>query len=56
LGTQVLAVAATMLYAFVGTFILLKIIDGLFGLRVPEEDEVAGLDLSQHNEKGYDIV
>ncbi len=55
LGNQTMAVLATMVYAFVGTFIILKLIDMSLGLRVPEEDELSGLDLSQHNEKGYVI-
>jgi Amt family ammonium transporter len=39
----------------VGTLILLKITDLLVGLRVTEEDEIQGLDLSQHGEVGYDF-
>jgi Amt family ammonium transporter len=38
----------------VGSFILLKIIDLVVGLRVTEDEEVTGLDITQHNEKGYD--
>jgi Amt family ammonium transporter len=39
--------------AIVGTVIILKIVDVVIGLRVPEEHEVQGLDLSQHGEEGY---
>jgi Amt family ammonium transporter len=39
--------------AIVGTLIILKVVDALVGLRVPEEHEVQGLDLSQHGEEGY---
>jgi Amt family ammonium transporter len=37
----------------VATFILLKILDAVMGLRVSKEEEVQGLDLSQHGEEGY---
>ncbi|MBI5166935.1 MAG: ammonium transporter, partial [candidate division NC10 bacterium] len=50
---QVIAVLATWAFAFVGTLIILKVLDWAMGLRVAEEEEQAGLDLSQHNESGY---
>jgi len=50
---QAISVLATWIFAFVGSLILLKIVDALIGLRVHEEDEVMGLDLSQHNESAY---
>jgi ammonium transporter, Amt family len=50
---QVVAVLASISFAFVGSLILLKVTDALVGLRVPDEDEVTGLDLSQHGESGY---
>ena len=53
LWTQIVAVAATMVLAVVATWIVLKIVDAVVGLRVSEEDEVAGLDLSQHSETAY---
>jgi Amt family ammonium transporter len=53
LWTQIVAVAATMILAVVMTWIVLKIVDAVVGLRVSEEDEVAGLDLSQHSETAY---
>jgi Amt family ammonium transporter len=53
LWTQIVAVAATILLAVVLTAIILKVIDTLIGLRVSDEDEVAGLDLSQHSETAY---
>jgi len=52
-GVQALAVATAWVYSFVVTFILLKILDWTMGLRVSEEEEDSGLDLSQHNEMGY---
>jgi Amt family ammonium transporter len=50
---QAATVLITMAFTFIGTLILLKVVDALVGLRVHEEDEVAGLDLSQHNESAY---
>ncbi len=53
LGTQFVAVLGTWAFALVGTLIIAKAVDALWGLRVDEEDEHAGLDLSQHNESAY---
>jgi len=53
LWVQFVAVVGTWIFAFVGTLIILLILKALMGLRVSEEEEVMGLDLSQHNEKGY---
>ncbi len=53
LWTQILAIAATMALAVVATYVILKVVDALVGLRVTEDDEVAGLDLSQHSETAY---
>ena len=53
LGVQAIAVLASMALAFVGTIILLKLIDALMGLRVSDEEEQIGLDLSQHDETAY---
>ncbi|PTL37139.1 ammonia channel protein [Candidatus Methylomirabilis limnetica] len=53
LGVQAIAVLASMALAFVGTIILLKIVDALMGLRVSDEEEGIGLDLSQHDETAY---
>ena len=54
-GEQVLAVVATMVWSFAVTFgivfVLSKVLPG--GIRVSEEDEETGLDLSQHSETGY---
>ena len=52
-ATMVLAVAATVVLAVVATYGILKVVDALVGLRVTEDDEVAGLDLSQHSETAY---
>jgi Amt family ammonium transporter len=48
---QVIAVAATMAYTAVGTWILLKITDVIVGLRVTEEEEREGLDVALHGER-----
>jgi Amt family ammonium transporter len=47
------AVIFTVVFAGVATFILLKIVNALVGLRVDVEDEDAGLDLTQHGERAY---
>ena len=53
---QVVAVLITFVFAGVITFVLLKILDATMGLRVSQEDEVQGLDLSQHGEEGYIFI
>ncbi|MBI4734243.1 MAG: ammonium transporter [Rubrobacteridae bacterium] len=50
---QFIAVGATIAFTFIMSFIMLKIIDAVMGLRISEEDEVTGMDLSLHNETGY---
>ncbi len=52
-GIQALAVFAAALFSFVGTYIILRLVDGLIGLRISPEEEAIGLDLSQHNERAY---
>jgi Amt family ammonium transporter len=53
LGTQLLAVGATMGYSLVATLVLLKVLDLTLGLRVSREEEVLGLDIAQHGERAY---
>ncbi len=53
--TQLFGVAVVLVYAFVVSFVLLKVVDAMFGLRVSPEDEVMGLDLSQHSETAYNL-
>ncbi len=55
LGIQLVAVAAVIAYAAVMTFVILKVINLFVALRVPEQDEVLGLDVSQHREAAYTI-
>ncbi len=54
-GIQAVAVAVTIIYSLVVTWVLLKAIDATMGLRVAREDEVAGLDLTEHQEAGYSL-
>ena len=51
--SQFVGVAFTIIYCAVLSFVILKIVDALVGLRVTEEDEDRGLDISLHNEQGY---
>jgi Amt family ammonium transporter len=53
LWIQLVSVISTMIFAFVMTLIILKIVDITIGLRITEEDEVRGMDVSLHNEAGY---
>ena len=55
LGVQAIGVLATGAYTAVVTFALLKLVDIVSGLRVTPEEESQGLDISLHNESGYDI-
>jgi Amt family ammonium transporter len=50
---QLVGVVIAWVLAVVGTIAILKVVDATIGLRVPEEHEVQGLDLSQHGEEGY---
>ena len=52
---QFKGVAFTVVYTGVITFVILKVLDMLMGLRVTEEEESIGLDLSLHNERGYNL-
>ncbi|CAG0954103.1 partial Ammonium transporter, partial [Methanosarcinales archaeon] len=50
---QMIAIVAVLAYSFVMTAIILKVLDATMGLRVKDEHEVEGLDVSQHGEKAY---
>ncbi|MGB0911559.1 MAG: ammonium transporter [Nitrospirales bacterium] len=52
-GIQILLALVTLVFALVGTYIILKVIDITIGLRVSSQDEEVGLDLSQHSERAY---
>ncbi len=53
---QLLAVGITLVYSFVGTIIIYKVVDVIIGMRVKEKDEIMGLDLTQHHEHAYTIL
>jgi Amt family ammonium transporter len=55
MGPQIIGVLATMIYASVVTFILVKILDATMGLRVEEDDEREGLDTNTHGEHAYHL-
>jgi len=55
LQIQFTAVVATAAYTAISTFIILKLVDLVTGLRVDSQTETQGLDLESHGEKGYDI-
>lgn len=55
LQVQLIGVVSTLVYTVVITYLLLKLVGALVGLRVDSEEETYGLDLSQHDERGYDL-
>jgi Amt family ammonium transporter len=54
LWVQLMSVVATLALAIIGTYVLLTIVKAVMGLRVADEEERMGLDLSQHNERAYE--
>jgi ammonium transporter, Amt family len=55
LASQMTALVVTAVYSFIATVILLKLIDKFMGLRIDQESELHGLDISQHGESGYSL-
>ncbi|RJR32934.1 MAG: ammonium transporter [Deltaproteobacteria bacterium] len=55
LGIQAIAVGVTLIYSFVVSYILFKILDATMGLRVTADEETAGLDTTEHRETGYSL-
>ena len=55
LWIQFKGVAFTVIYTAIVTFVILKVIDLVMGLRVSDEEETVGLDLALHNERGYNL-
>jgi Amt family ammonium transporter len=53
LGIQGLGVLAIAVFAFVATWIIIKILDAVMGIRIEDHAETIGLDLTQHGEAGY---
>ena len=54
-GVQVTGVVATFVYTGIASFIILKLVDMVIGLRVTSDEETEGLDIVLHDERGYDI-
>jgi len=54
-GNQLVGVLFAWVFAVVGTFVILKIVDAVTGLRVAEEHEIEGLDITQHGEEAYNL-
>ena len=55
LKAQLIGISSVILYTAVVTWVLLKLVNTITGLRVDEEEEHQGLDLALHEEKGYDL-
>jgi len=55
LWIQFVSIVATSVFAFVTTFAVLKVLDAIVGLKVSDEEEVRGLDITQHSETGYSL-
>jgi Amt family ammonium transporter len=53
--TQLIAVAATIAYAVVGTFVIVKVVDAILGIRISAKDEELGIDLAVHGEAAYQM-
>ncbi len=53
IGTQLVAIGATFLFVGLGTFVIVKIVDFVLGIRVPSAQEELGLDLAVHGEVAY---
>jgi Amt family ammonium transporter len=53
LWIQVIATVSTIVFSGIMTYILFKIVDKLFGIRASQKEEIAGLDITQHNEMAY---
>jgi Amt family ammonium transporter len=54
-GNQLMGILLAWVFAIVGTFVILKIVDAVTGVRVIEEQEIEGLDITQHGEEAYNL-
>ena len=52
---QFVGIVAVAAWSAIASYIIIKIADALFGLRVPEEDEIEGLDITAHGERSYEL-
>src|SRR5262249_50939827 len=55
IGNQLIGILIASTLALIGTFVLLKLTDFITGVRVPEDEEIEGLDISQHGEEAYNL-
>jgi len=55
LGVQAIGVVSTLVYTAIMTYIILKVVQMITGLRVSEDEEAQGLDIIDHEERGYDL-
>ncbi len=55
LWVQFVSIIATAVFAFLSTLLILKVVDLLGGVRMSEEDEERGMDITLHNEAGYNL-
>jgi ammonium transporter, Amt family len=55
LHVQLIGIGVTWVYAFTVTLVIMKVLDIVLGLRVSEDEEISGLDISQHGERGYTL-
>jgi Amt family ammonium transporter len=55
LGVQAIAVLAVLAWTTVASYLILKVLDGVLGLRVSPDEETQGLDITQHEEVGYNL-
>jgi len=54
--SQLIAAVSVLVYSFVVAYIVAKVIDMTWGIRIPEEDEVTGIDLTTHAETAYELA
>ena len=54
-SVQLVGIGSTFVYTALVTWVLLKLVDSMLGLRIDAEEETNGLDLVEHNERGYDL-
>ena len=54
-SVQAIGVLATLVYTAIASYVLLKLVDAVLGLRMDSDDETQGLDLVLHDERGYDL-
>jgi ammonium transporter, Amt family len=54
-GNQLVGILVAWIFALVGTLVLLKVVDMITGVRVAEEQEIEGLDITQHGEEAYNL-